>query len=68
MIPHKFNVGARVQYVPPYAAQSNTGGEFTVERQLPPDGEGNQYRIESRSDGHRRVVHEINLVRAGSSF
>jgi len=68
MHPHKFNVGARVQYMPPLAAQAPSGGEFVVERQLPPDGEGNQYRIESRSDGHRRVVHEINLVRAGSVF
>lgn len=67
MQPHKFNVGARVQYVPPLAAQ-DTAGEFTVERQLPADGDGNQYRIESRRDGHHRVVHEINLVRAGSSF
>lgn len=65
---HKFNVGARVQYVPPLMAQSNYGGEFVVERQLPPDSDGNQYRIESRSDGHRRVVHEINLVRAGTPF
>lgn len=68
MQPHKFNVGARVQYVPPLAGLSLTGGEFVVERQLPPDGEGNQYRIESRLDGHRRVVHEINLVRAAPTF
>jgi|LNFM01.2.fsa_nt_gb hypothetical protein len=68
MTPHKFNVGARVQYKPPLAHQATGGGEFVVERHLPPDGEGNQYRIESRSDGHRRVVHEINLVRAGSVF
>lgn len=67
MQPHKFNVGARVQYMPPLNGQS-LPGDFTIERQLPPDGEGNQYRIESRSDGHRRVVHEINLVRANSSF
>lgn len=68
MQPHKFNVGTRVQYMPPLTGQSLTGGEFVVERHLPPDGEGNQYRIESRSDGHRRVVHEINLVRSGSSL
>jgi hypothetical protein len=68
MQPHKFNVGARVQYVPPFTRQPAPGGEFVVERLMPPDSEGNQYRIESRSDGHRRVVHEINLVRAGSVF
>ena len=68
MQPHKFSVGARVQYVPPFTHQTVVQGDFVVERQLPPDGEGNQYRIESRNDGHRRVVHEINLVRAGSPF
>jgi len=65
---HKFNVGARVQYVPPLKGHAPAAGEFVIERQLPPDRDGNQYRIESRADGHRRVVHEINLVRAGSPF
>ena len=64
MPPHKYGVGARVLFKPPHTFQAAPTGDFVVERHLPPDSDGNQYRIESRHDGHRRVVHEINLVRA----
>jgi hypothetical protein len=63
---HKFRVGSRVLFMPPHTHQQKPEGDFVVERQLPPDNDGNQYSIESRHDGHRRVVHEINLMRAGS--
>lgn len=61
---HKFRVGAVVLYRPPQAYMATQTGQYVVERQMPADSDGLQYRIESRRDGHRRVVHEINLVRA----
>ncbi len=63
MLAHKFGIGARVQYRPSLRHQNVASTDFVVERQLPPDAEGNQYRIESRADGHQRVVHEAELSR-----
>lgn len=64
---HKFAVGERVDYRPAMRHQTVSATDFQVESQLPADEHGNnQYRIESRVDGHRRVVHEIELESAGT--
>lgn len=68
MTTHKFHLGARVQYRPPQRHVAQTTGEYVVARLLPPDGEGNQYRIENRADGQQRVVHEAELSRSTSVF
>lgn len=68
MTSHKFRVGERVDYRPAMRHQSVSAGDFQVESLLPPDETGaNQYRIESRADGHKRVVHETELVPAGTA-
>ncbi len=65
---HKFAIGERVDYRPTMRHQTVMGGDFQVESQLPADEHGNnQYRIESRVDGHRRVVHESELAPLGVS-
>lgn len=62
---HTFKIGARVQYRSPLRHHSNLPtSDFTVEALLPADGEGNQYRIENRTDHHKRVVHEAELSKA----
>jgi hypothetical protein len=65
MTAHKFRIGARVRYHPSPRHEAVRGGDFVVARQMPSDNEGNQYRIESRADGHQRVVHEADLTAAG---
>lgn len=60
MRPHKYNIGAFVDFQAKY---SQSAGAFVVVRQLPPDSEGNQYRIENRKDGGLRVAHEGELSR-----
>ncbi len=64
MAAHKFGVGAHVQYRSSFRHQSVGTGHFTVTGHMPPDGEGNQYRIENRADRHQRVVHEAELSKA----
>jgi hypothetical protein len=60
---HKFGVGERVDYRPTLRHQAVSAGDFQVESLLPADETGNnQYRIESRIDGHRRVAHEGELA------
>jgi hypothetical protein len=66
---HKFSIGERVDYRPAMRHQAISAGDFQIESLLPADETGNnQYRIESRIDGHRRVVHESELaVREGAT-
>jgi hypothetical protein len=66
MRPHKFGIGALVDYQPPYAQASGPGGRFVVQRHLPPDDQGNQYRLENHRDGQQRVAHEFDLTPARS--
>lgn len=65
MQPHKFEIGAVVDYHAPYSQLSRTSDRFVVQRHLPPDSEGNQYRLESRLDGRLRVAHEAELSPVG---
>ncbi|MBM3536620.1 MAG: hypothetical protein FJX55_02140 [Alphaproteobacteria bacterium] len=62
MRPHKFEVGAVVDYHAPYTQLSRSSDRFVVQRHLPPDGQGNLYRLESRLDGRQRVAHEAELT------
>ena len=64
MTRHKFSVGSQVDFRLPYAQNRAASGRFVVQRLLPPDGDGNLYRIESPVDGRQRVAHEVNLSAA----
>lgn len=59
---HKFRVGQTVQFRPPstFGIVLPPGG-FKIEQLLPPDAAGNQYRVESVFDGHKRVVRESEI-------
>lgn len=60
MAKHRFKTGQSVSVlrgnwvVPP--------GRYEIVRPLPAEGQGNQYRVRSASDGHERVVHESELI------
>jgi hypothetical protein len=57
---HRFHVGQTVQFEPSFQS-SVPGGAFKVEQLLPADNGGNQYRVLSTRDGHRRVVRESEI-------
>lgn len=60
--PHKFAVGAKVDFRLPYSQGSVASGRFVVQRLLPPDDRGsNLYRLESPDNGLLRVAHEAEL-------
>lgn len=57
---HRYRIGQTVYYRPARGVEGRPG-DFKIERLLPPDGAGNQYRLESMFDGHRRVVREDEI-------
>lgn len=68
MTKHKFELGARVSYRSSWRRDGAGADDYVVARLLPPDAEGHQYRIESRSGNLQRVVHECELSRRISVF
>jgi hypothetical protein len=59
--PHKFQAGQTVKLLPSSLDHHTPHGLYEVVRILPPDGDDNQYRVKSSSDGHERVVRESQL-------
>lgn len=58
---HKFKAGQTVRLSPSNYDHHTPRGFYEVVRILPPDGDDNQYRVKSNSDGHERVVRESEL-------
>ena len=57
---HKFQVGAYVRIAPrPLGAMP--AGRYQIVRQMPPEGNNNQYRVKFVDDGHERMVKESDL-------
>ena len=63
MSEHKFVVGQNVQFSPNWPLENSTGGQYTIVRLCPKDGNTPQYRIKSKRDGHERMVSEDRLDR-----
>jgi hypothetical protein len=61
MAAHKFKTGQQVTVAPNNRSGELRGGTFTVVRPLPEERGVWQYRIKSITDGHERVVLEIDL-------
>ena len=61
---HRFTAGEAVVFVPG-SDERKYGGLYEVVTQLPDEHGEHQYRIQSRSDGHHRVVWEYQLTPAG---
>lgn len=62
---HRFRIGQTVRFnkVPQSSRLGGTpDGSFRVVRLLPDYLGHNQYRVESTSDGHQRVVTEAEIV------
>ena len=65
---HKYRVGQTVQFVKPPRSSSINGigpfpaGSFRVAGLLPDYLGNNQYRLQSTSDGHQRVVVESEIA------
>ncbi len=65
---HKFQVGDRVIFNPINigGVPRSFAGTYVVLRQLPPQGDQPQYRIEHVGDGHVRVASEFELSDANA--
>jgi hypothetical protein len=61
-MPHKYNVGQTVRFVPG-AHERSWAGLYRVEARLPEERGDRQYRIKSMKDAHQRVVLESQLSR-----
>ncbi len=59
---HKFRVGQRVHLLVRAWDLTPPAGHFHIMRLLPREGAEYQYRIQSVSDGHERVVRESQLA------
>lgn len=62
---HRYRVGQTVRFAGSSASRligERPSGNFRVVRLLPEYEGANQYRIESTSDGHQRVVVENELI------
>ena len=58
----KFKVGQKVRLIPQAWDLTAPPGDFLIVSLLPKEGNDNQYRIQSVSDGHHRVVREGRLA------
>ena len=61
MSTHKFKAGQTVRVVPSQH-MPRAQGSFRVVRVLPSERGMNQYRIKSTTDGHERVVTEVEVA------
>jgi hypothetical protein len=61
MSEHKFSVGQAVEYFASRRFDRLAGGNYTVVRLLPLDGNAPQYRIKSALDGRERMVRESEI-------
>ena len=59
---HKFAVGQVVNYVHGPGDVHVPPGKYNIQRLLPSDANGNQYRVKHSADGHERVVQESKLA------
>lgn len=57
---HKYKVGDYVR-IAARPAWSVPAGRYQVIRQMPPEGDHNQYRVRFVDDGHERMVKENDL-------
>jgi hypothetical protein len=57
---HKFQVGQYV-HIAPKALWSVPAGRYQIVRQMPAEGDHNQYRVRFVDDGHERMVKEHDL-------
>lgn len=67
---HRYRVGQTLYFRPARGVEGRPG-DVRIERLLPADAGGNQYRVESVFDGLHRVVREDELaprVAAGSDL
>jgi hypothetical protein len=65
MVAHKYRIGQTVHFVKPSRGSGLGGtpaGNFRVVSLMPEYLGNNQYRLESVSDGHQRVVTESEIV------
>jgi len=59
---HKFTVGQVVDFLPGAADGNVPRGKYTIQRLMPGESTGLQYRVKYAPDGHERVVPESQLV------
>jgi len=58
---HKYHVGQVLDLLPNRGSSSRKGGECSVVALLPYEGHAVQYRIQSTSESHQRIVSENDL-------
>jgi hypothetical protein len=62
---HKFKVGQSVNLTPNRLEGHVPAGTYTIQRPLPIEARGIEYRVKNTRDGHERVVHESRLTAVG---
>jgi hypothetical protein len=59
---HKFAVGQKVRFSPDLGQSGDRGETFIVVRPLPETAGLLQYHVQSKADGHSRVVRENQIA------
>ncbi len=65
---HKFAVGQAVHFLAGPGDLHVPPGMYKIQRLLPSDANGNQYRVKHLADGHERVVPESKLAALSGSL
>jgi hypothetical protein len=64
---HKYQIGQVLDLLPNRGASSRKAGECTIVALLPYEGHAVQYRVQSVSESHQRIVSENDLQLAASA-
>lgn len=59
---HRFRTGQKVIFMPGMGQGAGPAGEYTIVRQMPERENELQYRVQSKVDGHERMVREGQLT------
>lgn len=63
---HKYHVGQLLDLLPNRSSSSRKAGECRIVALLPYEGHAIQYRVQSTSESHQRIVSETDLKLASA--
>ena len=63
---HKYKIGQKLDLLPNRGVSSRKAGECTIVSLLPFEGHAVQYRVQSATETHQRIVSETDLRLAAS--
>lgn len=65
---HKYRIGQKLDLLPNRGASSRKAGECTIVALLPFEGQTVQYRVQSSTETHQRIVSESDLRQAAAAL